>query len=89
MVVIIGESQDFLHLPTRWPASFCFFEHSPKDPFSLGLLHIVLEALAESYVVPMSHMSLSKAGRAVKQPQVAVRTHSCRMRLGETRYYLL
>ena len=89
MVVITGESQDFLHLPTRWPASFCFFEHSPKDPFSLGLLHIVLEALAESYVVAMSHMSLSKAGRPVKQSQVAVRIHSCSIGSGQAKYYLL
>ena len=77
MVVVTGESQDFLHLPTRWPASFCFLEHSPKDPFSLGLLHITLELLADSYVEDMSHMVLSKAGRPVKQAQVAVLTHSC------------
>ena len=78
MVVIIGESQDFLHLPTRCPASFCFLEHSPKDPFSLGLLHEVLEVLAESYVEDRSHMVLSKAGRPVKHSQVAVVTHACR-----------
>ena len=56
-----------------WAAApFSALEHAPKDPASLGLLHLVLAVLAAVFRSLMEVQEVSNAGTALKQSQVPV-----------------